>query len=41
MAFGEALDHMTEAIEGLQPGNFALAKQEFCDQYSLSDLFAL
>jgi hypothetical protein len=38
---GEALDQMTQAIEGLQPGNYALAKQEFCEQYSLKDLFAL
>ena len=38
---GEALDQMTQAIEGWQPGNYALAKQEFCDQYSLKDLFAL
>jgi hypothetical protein len=38
---GEALDQMAKAIQGWQPGNYALAKQEFCDQYSLSDLFAL
>ena len=38
---GEALAQMTQAVEGWQPSNFALAKQEFCDQYSLTDLFAL
>jgi hypothetical protein len=35
---GEALDAMTNAISDLQPGDFALAKQEFCEQYSLKDL---
>ena len=38
---GEALDQMTQAIEGMQRSNYALAKQEFCDQYSLKDLFEL
>jgi hypothetical protein len=38
---GEALDKMTKAIEGWKPGNFALAKQQFSDQYSLKDLFEL
>lgn len=38
---GESLDQMAQAIEGWEPGDFALAKQEFCDQYSLHDLFNL
>lgn len=38
---GEALVAMTHAISDVQPGDFALAKQEFCDQYSLQDLFEL
>lgn len=38
---GESLDQITQAIEGWEPGDFALAKQEFCNQYSLSDLFQM
>jgi len=38
---GDALDQMTQTIESRQPGNYALAKQEFCDKYSLQDLFNL
>ena len=37
----EALTAMTNAVGNLQPGDFALAKQEFCDQYSLQDLLNL
>ena len=35
---GEALGAMTNAVSDLQPGAFALAKKEFCHQYSLNDL---
>lgn len=38
---GEALAAMTNAVNDLQPGDFALAKQEFCEQYALKDLLAL
>ena len=38
---GKALDQITQAIEGWEPGDFALAKLEFCDQYSMCDLFAM
>jgi hypothetical protein len=38
---GEAVEKMTQAIDGWKSGNFALAKQEFCDQYQLKDLFEL
>lgn len=38
---GEALATMTNAVNDLEPGNFVLAKQEFCDQYSLQDLLNL
>ena len=38
---GEALDAMTNAVSDFQPGDFALAKQEFCEQYSLKDLLDL
>jgi hypothetical protein len=37
----EALAAMTNAIIDFQAGNFALAKQEFCDQYSLKDLLEM
>ena len=37
---GEALAAITDAIEDVQHGNFALAKQEFCNEYSLQDLLA-
>jgi len=37
----EALAGMTNVISDLQPGDFVLAKQEFCDQYSLKDLLDL
>lgn len=36
---GDALDAMTKAVNDLRPGDFNLAKQEFCTQYSLTDLF--
>ena len=38
---GEALAAMTNAVSELRPGDFALAKQEFCEQYSLKDLLNL
>ena len=38
---GEALDAMTNAVAEMQPGDFPLAKQEFCEQYSLSDLLEM
>lgn len=36
---GQALTAMTNASAEMQTGDFALAKQEFCEQYSLNDLF--
>ena len=38
---GETLGQMSKAVQGWEPGDFALAKEEFCGQYSLSDLFAM
>jgi hypothetical protein len=38
---GEALAAIAKACCDLQPGDFNLAKQEFCDRYSLKDLFEL
>ena len=38
---GEALDAMTNAVSDLQPGDFALSKQEFCDQYPLQELLTM
>jgi hypothetical protein len=36
---GTALTAMSEACAELQPGDFQLAKREFCEQNSLPDLF--
>lgn len=36
---GVALDAMTKAVGEMHPGDFNLARQEFCEQYSLPDLF--
>ena len=38
---GEALAAMTNAVSNLRPGDFALAEQEFCEQYSSKYLLNL
>lgn len=35
---GEAIAAITNATSEMQPGDFALAKEEFCEQYSMKDL---
>lgn len=36
-----SLDQIAQATENWESGDFVLAKQEFCEQYSLSDLFQM
>jgi hypothetical protein len=35
---GNALSAISDAVNDIEPGDFALAKLEFCEQYSLLDL---
>ena len=37
----EALVAMTNAVAEVESGDFPLAEQEFCEQYSLSDLLEM
>jgi hypothetical protein len=38
---GDALNPIAKACEGMPAGGFDLAKAEFCNTYSLADLFQL
>jgi hypothetical protein len=34
----ESLSAMSDAVSAIEPGDFSLAKKEFCERYSLQDL---